>query len=170
MFKMRNFVQPWLNYFPSHSLQKVLDIKRATLKRSQVLDFWPHGKSVRKLLKLYLDKYKTEVKWVSIWHLTKSKVIDLKVSHLIFWTDGGIKTDESNFPFFNLNMLVKSVRKLLKLYLDKYKTEVKWVSIWHLTKSKVIDLKVSHLIFWTDGGIKTGESNFPFFNLNMLVK
>ena len=64
MFKMRNFVQPsdpWLNYFPSHSLQKVLDIKRATLNGSQVLDFWPHGKSVRKLLKLYLDKYKTEV-------------------------------------------------------------------------------------------------------------
>lgn len=65
MFKMRNFVQPsepWLNYKPSHSLQKVLDIKRATLNRSQILDFWPHGKSVSKLLKLYLDKYKTEVK------------------------------------------------------------------------------------------------------------
>ena len=65
MFKMRHFVQPsepWLNYFPSHSLQNVRDIKRATLNRSQVLVFWPHGKSVSKLLKLYLDKHKTEVK------------------------------------------------------------------------------------------------------------
>ena len=37
MFKMRNFVQsskPWLNYFPSHSSQKALDIKRATRNRT----------------------------------------------------------------------------------------------------------------------------------------